>query len=322
MKDKVLEKFLRYVKIDTQSMEDSETYPSTLKQFDLAKLLLRELHDLGIGNAEIDEHCYVMATIPSNIPANHPAFGKVPAVGFIAHVDTSPEVSGENVKPQLVNYNGGDIILPGDSSVVIRESENPGLKKCLGHTIVTTDGTTLLGSDDKSGIAAIMMLAETLVNNPNILHGDVKIGFTPDEEVGAGTKFFDIEKFGAKYAYTVDGDLPGELNKETFSANMATVTVLGRDIHPGMAKDIMVNAIRVVAEIISKMPKDMAPETTDGYQQYLHPYVFEGNISKATLKILFRDFKTANLEDLKKVMEGIIAEVREIFPRAQIDMQV
>lgn len=322
MKETVLERFLRYVKIDTQSNEESETYPSTMKQFDLANLLLKELHELGIDNAEIDEHCYVMATIPSNIPQEHPAFGKVPAVGFVAHVDTSPEVSGANVDPQVITYNGGDIVLPKDNSIVIRESENPGLKRCLGHQIVTTDGTTLLGSDDKSGVAAIMTLAETLVTNPNILHGDIKIGFTPDEEIGAGTKYFDINKFGAKFAYTVDGDLPGELNKETFSAHMATVTVHGRDIHPGMAKDIMVNAIRVVGEIISRMPKEMAPETTDGYLPYLHPYVFEGSISKASLKILFRDFRTAKLDDLKVIMENIIADVQQVFPRAKIEMSV
>ncbi len=322
MKETVLEKLLRYVKIDTQSSEDSETYPSTMKQFDLANLLLKELHELGIANAAIDEYCYVMATIPSNIPQNHPAYGKVPAVGFVAHVDTSPEVSGENVKPQIIQYQGGDIVLPANTSIVIRESENPGLKKCIGHTIVTTDGTTLLGSDDKSGVAAIMTLAQTLVSNPDILHGDIKIGFTPDEEVGAGTKFFDLEKFGAKYAYTVDGDLPGELNKETFSAHQATVTVIGRDIHPGAAKDIMVNSIRVMSEIISLMPKNMAPETTEGYEPYLHPYVFEGSIAKTTLKILFRDFKTEKLEDLKKIMEKIIVQVQETFPRAQITMEV
>lgn len=323
MNESVLNKLLRYVKIDTQSSEESETYPSTMKQFDLANLLVKELHELGIANAEIDEHCYVMATIPSNLPESHPAFGKVPAVGFVAHVDTSPEVSGANVNPQIIeNYQGGDIVLPKDTSIVIRESENEGLKRCIGHTIVTTDGTTLLGSDDKSGVAAIMTLAQTLLNNPSILHGDVKIGFTPDEEVGTGTKYFDINKFGAKYAYTVDGDLPGELNKETFSANMATVSITGRDIHPGMAKDIMVNAIRVAAEIISRMPKDMAPETTAGYEPYLHPYTFEGNISKATIKILFRDFKTEKLNDLKIIIEGIIEDVRKIFPRAGIEMSI
>lgn len=321
MNNKGLERFLRYVKIDTQSKEDSPTFPSTLKQFDLANLLVKELKEMGI-EATLDENCYVMASIPSNLTEDHPAFGKVPAIGFIAHMDTSPEVTAENVNPQIIQYNGGDIILPGDNSVVIRESECQNLKRCIGHTLVTTDGTTLLGADNKAGIAAIMTAAEELVNNPNILHGDIKICFTPDEEVGQGTKHFDLQKFGAKYAYTVDGELPGELNKETFSANAGILTVFGRDIHPGSAKNIMVNSLRVAADIIAKTPKNMAPETTEGYEPYIHPYTIEGSISKTTVKFLFRDFRTEGLNELKQILENAIEEVQQLYPQALIDLEI
>jgi tripeptide aminopeptidase len=323
MNESVLEKFLRYAKIDTQSKEDSDTYPSTMKQFDLAHLLVKELRELGLSDVQIDEYCYVTATLNSNIPPGDPAEGKVPTIGFIAHVDTSPEVSGANVKPQIIeNYQGGDIALPGDPNVIIKESENPGLAKCIGHTIVTSDGTTLLGSDDKSGIAAIMAAIQHLKNNPSILHGDIRICFTPDEEVGQGTKYFNLKAFGAKYAYTIDGELPGELNKETFSANTAIVKIYGRDIHPGSAKNIMINSVRVMADIIARLPRDMAPETTEGYEPYIHPYVIEGGVSKSTLKCLFRDFRTEGLDEQKVLLEKIIAEVQEIHPKAKIELEI
>jgi len=323
MKQKVLEKFLRYAVIDTQSNENSETTPSTTKQFDLANLLVKELKEMGIQDAEVDEHCYVMATIPSNIPPNHPANGKVPTIGFVAHIDTSPDVTDTNVKPQIIeNYQGGDIVLPGDTSVVIRESENPGLRNCIGHTIVTTDGTTLLGADDKAGVAAIMQLAEELLDNNEILHGDIRIALTPDEEIGQGTKYFDINKFGCKYAYTIDGELPGELNKETFSANSGLIKIKGRDIHPGSAKNIMVNAARVAAEIVARFPKNMAPETTEGYEPYIHPHTIEGTVGNATIKILFRNFKTSGLDEQRKIVQNIIDEVKQIYPKAEIELEV
>lgn len=321
MNQTALERFLRYAKIDTQSKEESDTYPSTLKQLELSNLLVSELQELGI-DVSIDEYGYVIARITSNVPESHPAFGKVPPVAFIAHVDTSPEVSGENVNPQVITYNGGDIVLPNDTSVVIKADENPGLAKCIGHTLVTTDGTTLLGSDNKSGVAAIITAAQHLVNNPDIIHGEFIICFTPDEEVGQGTKYIDLNKLGAKYAYTVDGDLPGELNKETFSAAVAIITVYGRDIHPGFAKDIMVNSIRVVADIIAKMPKDVAPETTDGYEPYLHPYVLEGGVAKSVVRILFRDFETSGLETHRQTMQKILDEVQLLHPKAKIEMEV
>jgi len=317
-----LEKFIRYVKIDTQSDENSTTYPSTQKQFDLLNLLVKELKELGLKDVEIDQYGYVMATIPSNLPPTHNAYGKVPRIGFIAHVDTSPSASGKDVKPQVILYKGGDIVLPGNPSVVIRESENPELKHNIGKTIVTSDGTTLLGADDKAGVAIIMTAAQTLVNNPSLLHGDIRIAFTPDEEIGAGTKYFDIKKFGCEFAYTVDGDTPGELNKETFSANLAVITVHGRNIHPGSAKNIMVNSIRCMAEIITRMPKDQAPETTDGYEPYIHPHIVSGEEAKSELKILLRDFNTLGLEVLKKKLEAIIAEVQPLHPKAQIELKI
>jgi tripeptide aminopeptidase len=323
MNETVLDRFLRYVKIDTQSQEDSQTYPSTAKQLDLLNLLEKELKGLKVPNVSIDKYGYVMATIPANIPGTDKAHGKVPVIGLISHVDTSPSASGANVKPQVVtNYKGGDLTLPGDSSIVIKASENPELKKNVGKTVITSDGTTLLGADDKAGLAIIMTAVQHFMNNPSTLHGDIAIGFTPDEEVGAGTKYFDIKKFGASIAYTVDGDTPGELNRETFSADSAIITVHGRNIHPGTAKGIMVNSIRAMADIIVRMPKDMAPETTEGYEPYIHPHVLNGEEEKTVLKILLRDFRTEGLDVLKKRLEKIIEEVRPLHPKARIDLEI
>jgi tripeptide aminopeptidase len=319
MKETVLDRLLRYVKIDTQSQDDAESYPSTAKQLDLLKMLLKELQEFGLKDASIDQYGYVMATLPSNVPASP----KVPTVGLIAHVDTSPSTSGANVKPQVIaNYKGGDIVLPGDTAIVIRESENPELKKEIGRTVITSDGTTLLGADDKAGIAIIMTAIQNLLEQPNLLHGDIKVGFTPDEEVGMGTQYFDIKKFGAQFAYTVDGDTAGELNKETFSANSAVITVTGRNIHPGTAKGIMVNSILTIADIIVRMPRDMAPETTEAYQPYIHPHIVQGEEAKSVLKILLLDFRTEGLDELKKRLEKIILEVQPMHPKAKIELQI
>jgi tripeptide aminopeptidase len=323
MNETVLDKLLRYVVIDTQSKEDATTYPSTEKQWNLLNLLVKELKELGVPDVQIDKYGYVTATIPSNLVQSDRAFGKVPPIGFIAHVDTSPEVSGANVKPQVIgDYQGGDIVLPGDNSVVIRVSENPRLADNVGKTLVTSDGTTLLGADDKAGLAIIMTAVQTLMRNGTIPHGDIKIAFTPDEEVGTGTKFFNLEQFGAKFAYTVDGDVTGELNKETFSANTAIVTVHGRDIHPGTAKNIMVNSIRVISDIIARLPKDIAPEATEGYEPYIHPYVLQGGVGKSSIKILFRDFKTEGLDVLKERLEKILTEVEPMYPKAKIELKI
>ncbi len=322
MNDSALDRFIRYAKIDTQSKDDVEDYPSTRKQLDLLNLLLKELKDLGLKDARIDNYGYVMATVPSNLPGNHAAYGKVPMIGFIAHVDTSPSASGTDVKPQVMTYKGGDIILPGDNSVVIRTSENPELRQNIGKTIVTSDGTTLLGADDKAGLAIIMTAVQALVNKPSLLHGDVRIAFTPDEEVGNGTKFFDIGEFGARFAYTVDGDTPGELNKETFSADAAVITVHGRNIHPGSAKNIMVNSIRAMADLIVRMPRDMAPETTEGYEPYIHPHIIEGEEARSTLKMLLRDFETEGLKKQAGILQKIIAEVQPLHPKARFELKI
>jgi tripeptide aminopeptidase len=322
MNETALDKFIRYAKIDTQSKDDVEEYPSTKKQFDLLNLLVKELKELGLRDASIDQYGYVMATVPSNVPGNHPAYGKVPTIGFIAHVDTSPSASGANVKPQVITYTGGDIVLPGDTSVVLRASENPELKPNIGKKIVTSDGTTLLGADDKAGLAIIMTAMQTLLNTPSVLHGDIRIAFTPDEEVGNGTKFFDIDAFRAKFAYTVDGDTPGELNKETFSADSAVITVHGRNIHPGSAKNIMVNSIRAMADLIVRMPKNMAPETTEGYEPYIHPHIVEGEEAKSTLKLLLRDFDTDGLKKQSEILRTIIAEVQPLHPKARFELKI
>jgi len=319
MNETVLDKFLRYAKIDTQSKEDADTFPSTSEQLVLLNLLLSELHHLGLHDAEIDQYGYVMATLKGNLSATN----KIPTIGLLAHVDTSPATSGTNVKPQVIeNYQGNDIVLKGDPSVILYTSENPELKKNIGKTIVTTDGTTLLGADDKAGVAIIMTAIQTLINTPSIPHGNIRICFTPDEEVGNGTKYLDLKRFNASIAYTVDGSTPGELNKETFSADTAIITIKGRNIHPGTAKGLMVNSLRILGDIIVRLPIDIAPETTDEYQPFIHPHVVEGNEEKSTLKLLLRDFKTEGLDDLKRRLDKIIAEVQQLHPKASIELQI
>ncbi|HET9554703.1 MAG TPA: peptidase T [Anaeromyxobacteraceae bacterium] len=321
-RETALDRFLRYARIDTQSAEDREPVPSTAKQLVLARTLVAELRAMGVKRVSLDRHGYVMATIPANLPKGHPARGKVPKIGLIAHLDTSPAASGARVKPQVITYRGGDLRLPGDPSVVILASENPELAEEIGRTIVTSDGTTLLGADDKAGIAVIMTLAEELCREGAPLHGEVKLGFTPDEEVGRGTDFFDLRRFGADVAYTLDGGLAGELAKETFSADAATVTVHGRSIHPGEAKGVMVNALRALADVIVRLPRDMAPETTEGREPFIHPHGAEGAEARATLKLLLRDFETEGLARQRALLERILDEVRALHPGARIELAV
>lgn len=317
MKQKLLTRFLRYAKIDTQSKDDVTAFPSTKKQFDLAKLLVRELRGLGLKNARVDKNCYVMATLPATTRK------KTPVIGLIAHLDTSPEVPGTNVRPRVIrSYHGGDIVLDRKKNVVINAHGNADLKKCAGHTLVTSDGTTLLGADDKAGVAAIMSVAEELVSHPEIPHGRIRIAFTPDEEVGRGADFFDLKKFKADFAYTIDGGFAGELNRETFSADSATITVEGRDIHPGTAKNIMVNSIRAMADIIARLPKTLAPETTEGYEPYIHPMILTGSVHTTTCKLILRDFKTNGLTTQKKLLEKTIADVQKLHPKAKITLQI
>ncbi|HVS86217.1 MAG TPA: peptidase T [Gaiellaceae bacterium] len=308
-------RLLRYVRIDTQSDEDSEEYPSTAKQLDLLRLLLDELRDLGLEDAAIDEHGYVTATIPPTV--GH----EVPAIAFFAHVDTAREVSGAGVAPQRIRYEGGEIPL-GDSGQAIRPSESPQLESHVGHELITTDGTTLLGADDKAGIAEIMAAAAFLVANPDAPHGPVKIAFNPDEEIGRGVVHFPVESFGAVCAYTVDGSTAGELQSETFSGAQVRMRVVGRAIHPGWAKGELVNAIKVAAEIVDRLPHDArSPETTSGREGFIHPTLVQGDSSEVELRFICRDFEDDQLDQHVEFLRGIAAEVEASEPRCTIEVE-
>ena len=322
MDKEILEHFFRYVKIDTQSQEDvTDRYPSTAKQLDLAKILVKELIDLGLKDAAMDEFGIVMATLPSNLAPTEAA--RIPVIGLIAHLDTSPEVSGKDVKPIIhQNYRGGDIKLPGDPNVIIRQSENPILAEKIGEDIVTSDGTTLLGADDKAGIAEIMSFLSYLQKHPDIKHGTLRIAFTPDEEVGAGTDHFDVKKFGADFAYTVDGETVGEIEIETFNASAGTITVHGINVHPGYAKGKMVNAIPIAAEIVRLIDREPSPATTEKREGYLHPYVIEGGVEKVTLRVLLRDFDADGIRAKSVRLNEIRDQVASQFPRARIELEV
>ncbi len=314
----LIERFVKYAKIHTTAVEGSDTYPSHQRQFDLARVLVQELQDLGIADAAVDDNCYVTATIPANFPGGE----KVPVIGFISHMDTYPEVSGENVQPVFhENYRGGDINLP-KNDVVITIQENPYLNECRGETIVTADGTTLLGADDKAGIAEIMEAVARMVENPDFKHGTVKIAFTPDEEVGQGVKHFDTEKFGAKVAYTMDGGQRGEIENETFCADTAIVTFTGRDIHPGYAKDKMVPAIKVASDFIASLPREGAPETTEGRQGYIHPIGIEGNTSQVKVTMLIRDFKVDELKPKADFIREKAQQAVAGWRGAKVDVEI
>ncbi|HDP66911.1 MAG TPA: peptidase T [Candidatus Marinimicrobia bacterium] len=322
MQNTMLDRFFRYVKIDTQSQEGIEDkYPSTAKQKELLSLLVDELKALGLKDAEMDQYGYVMATLPSNLSPGDSK--KVPVIGLIAHVDTSPEVSGANVKPIIhKDYQGDDLVLPGDPNQVLRIDENPALRNHIGHDIITSDGTTLLGADDKAGIAEIMTLLEYLRDHPEIKHGALRIGFTPDEEIGAGTKFFDVKKFAADYAYTVDGETVGEIENETFNAAAATFTVHGINVHPGYAKNKLVNAIKIVADIITDLKNDPSPETTEKREGYLHPYILEGGVEKASVKFLIRDFEQAGMKTKAEHLKQVREKISQQYSKAKIELEI
>lgn len=322
-RQELLQRFLRYVQVDTQSDENSSTFPSTEKQKDLARMLVEELKSLGLADATMDSWGYVYATLPANIPPNHPAAGKVPVIGLIAHLDTYFGTPGGGVKPQVIQtYGGGDIVLPGDPNQVIRYHENPNLARCLGHTIVTSDGTTLLGADDKAGIAEIVTALAWMQKHPEFLHGTVRVAFTPDEEVGRGTEHFNVAAFGARYAYTLDGSDLGEIEDETFCADSATVVIEGHDVHPGYAKGKMTNAVRVAAAIVERLPKAFLPETTEGRDPYLHPYDVRGDVSKVEVKFLVRAFTEEELHEQEATLHRIVKEVEQLFPQARIAVTV
>ena len=298
--EKILDRFLRYVSIDTQSDENSESQPSAAKELDLLKLLCKELNDMGV-EATLDEYGYVMGTIPSNIDK------KVPAIGFIAHVDTSPDASGKDVKPQIIsNYDGGDIELKGMPGLALKPSEFPELLNHKGETLITTDGTTLLGADDKAGVAEIMNAVQYIVEHPEFKHGEIKIGFTPDEEIGRGVVKFDVKRFGADYAYTMDGGEIGELELENFNAASAKIHIQGRNVHPGYAKDKMKNAIIIGMELNDLLPVGQRPELTEGYDGFFHIISFNGTVEEADFGYIIRDHDRKKFEDKKELIRKCV----------------
>lgn len=314
----VVDRFLRYVQIDTQSQEDQPTTPSTAKQWTLANLLAAELRELGAADVRISEHCMVYASIPPTINADG-----VPTIGFVAHVDTSPAVSGANVKPIIhEKYQGGDIALPGDPSQIITVAQHPLLARMTGDDIITTDGTTLLGSDDKAGVAEIMTLVDVLLRNPDIPHGKVAIGFTADEEIGTGIDKFDVKEFGADFAYTIDGGELGEISDETWSARLATVTFGGKSAHPGTAKGVMVNAIYAFAWFLTQMPRDMLPETTEDRVGFVHPYTGVADVEESSVKILLRDFEVRGLDAKERLLRDLATAAAEHFPGVSVRVDV
>ena len=318
-KESAFDRFMRYVKIDTQSAEDQTTVPSTRKQFELANLLAKELKELGAQNVRVSEFGIVYASLPGNLAAN----SKVPVIGFIAHMDTSPAVSGANVNPIIhKNYQGGDIVLPKDPTQIITVEKTPVLKTLIGDDVITADGTTLLGSDDKAGIAEIMTMVDTLIQNPQIKHGGIAIAFTPDEEVGGGIDKFDVPGFGAQFAYTVDGKSLGTINEETWAARTATVTFKGLSTHPGTAKNIMVNSAYALGDYLTRFPKDMLPETTEGRVGFVHPYGGVADIEQSSIKILLRDFDVSGLDAKEKMLKDMVAQTQAKFPEVKISIDV
>jgi tripeptide aminopeptidase len=314
----VLDRFLRYVKYDTQSDETSQTYPSTGKQLVLLRDLVAELREIGLADASIDAHGYVTATIPAT--ASRP---DVPTIGFIAHVDTSPEVSGANVRPIVhQRYDGRDLALPDDPTAVLRLADCPALAEQMGHDIVTASGTTLLGADNKAGVAEIVTAAAHLIAHPEIPRGTVRIAFTPDEEIGRGTKHFDVAAFGAQYAYTMDGGSRGEIEFESFSADALTVTFHGFNTHPGYAQGRMVNAIKVAAAFIDRLPRAMSPETTGEYEGFVHPYVLNASVDKTSVRLIVRDFVTAELAVKEAAVEALARDAASRYPGARVEIGV
>ena len=314
----VLERFLRYVTIDTQSDPDSPTTPSTEKQKNLGRLLVTELREIGLADADMDENGYVYATLPANSAKT------VPVICFCSHMDTSPDCTGANVKPQIVrNYQGGDITLPGDPSQIIRAAEHPALATQIGNDIVTTDGTTLLGADNKAGVAEIVDAMRFLVNNPQIKHGAIKVLFTPDEEIGRGVDKVDLKRLGADFGYTIDGESAGSVEDETFSADAAVVTIQGVSAHPGFAKGRMENAIKIAARVIDNLPQDTcSPETTEGRDGFVHPHGVEASLDSATLKFILRDFTDEGLKDKAAVLERAVQAALKDFPRSSYRMKI
>ncbi|NLI67130.1 MAG: peptidase T [Bacilli bacterium] len=317
MHEKVTERLIRYAKINTQSDETSQSTPSTEGQWELANMLVDELKQIGMKDVTLDEHCYVMATLPANTDED------IPTIGFLAHLDTATEFTGANVKPQVwENYDGNDLVLNEAKQIVMTTKENPELLNYVGHTLITTDGTTLLGADNKAGIAEIMTAMEYLIKHPEIKHGDIRIAFTPDEEIGRGPHHFDVEKFNADFAYTVDGGPLGELQYESFNAAQAKVTFYGHNVHPGTAKGKMVNAVKIGFEYISQLPEREAPEYTEGYEGFYHLLSFSGDVEKASAHFIIRDFDRENFERRKNTMEMIAETLRKKYGGEAVELDI
>jgi tripeptide aminopeptidase len=317
-RQRLLERFLRYVRIDTTAQADAEVYPSSPGQLELGRLLVDELQALGISDARQDRNGIILATIPSTVDSG------VPVIAYCAHLDTSPETSGKNVSPRVIeNYSGGDILLPGDKDRVIRAADNPELPALLGRTIITSDGTTLLGADDKAGVANIMETAEWLMEHKNILHGPIRICFTCDEEIGRGVDKLDLSAIGAAVCYTIDGHAGDEIDVETFSADQAVVVIRGVNIHPSIAKGRMISAVRAAASFCNRLSRDkLAPEATDGRQGFLHPYDIVGGVAETRLKILLRDFDAAALSDQAELLNRAAEAVQKEYPGVKFDIQI
>lgn len=307
MRENVVQRFLKYVTFDTTANPNNSNCPSSEGQRVFANYLVEELKSLGLEDAHVDENSYVMATLRGNTEG-------VETIGFISHLDTAPDVTGKNVKPKIIkNYDGKDIVLNEELNIITSPKDYPDLKKFIGEDLIVTDGTTLLGADDKAGISEIVTAIEYLVNNPEIKHGDIKIGFTPDEEIGRGTDLFNVEKFGAKYAYTIDGGIMGELQYENFNAAAAKITIQGRNVHPGAAKNKMINALHIAAEISQMFPQSERPETTEGYEGFYHLNDINGNVENATMVYIIRDHSKEKFEHRKQYMKDAISKVSEKY---------
>ncbi len=313
-RDRLLERFLRYVKVNTTANAETDEYPSSQGQWELGKIVLAELQELGAEDAHVDEYGLVWGMIPGNVDG-------APTIAWNSHLDTSPETTGENVKPQVIeSYQGGDILLSGDETKVITVAESPELKELIGKTLITTDGTTLLGGDDTAGIAIIMEAANYLMEHPEIPHGPIRILFTCDEEIGRGVNHVDIEKVGAVAAYTLDGGGAGDIDVETFSADGLTVKVKGVNIHPSIAKDRMINALRAAGAFLERLPTEQAPETTEDRAGFIHPYVLDGGVAEVTIRILLRDFDTSQLQVKADLVREIVAQVEQDYPGISIEV--
>ena len=316
-RDRLLERFLRYVIIPTTSDPDADCYPSSAGQLELGKVLVEELVQMGLPDSCQDEHGLIWATLPSNVSA------ETATIAWNAHLDTSPETSGEGVKPQVVeNYQGGDLVLPGNREAIIRVAENPELNQLHGATLITTDGTTLLGGDDKAGIAIIMETVEALLEHPQVQHGKIQILFTCDEEIGHGVDFVDMQRLGSVAAYTVDGGQANEIDVETFSADLATITIRGVNIHPSIAKNRMVNAMRVAGSFLDRLPRDLSPEKTDGRDGFIHPYSLSGGVAEVTIHLILRDFETAQLAQQQQLLHSLCEQLGQENPEVTIDVSV